>query len=137
MPSLNRSSFGTARYGIRTRSSYIIIIIAIIAQFMLISLNQVSPSDMQSAYLDLYDANITNKDSCNFIKTSPVPRTWKSRDSRARAVDVRSTFLIIDIINYNIIRGSPFLNDLERSLSNVCYIFHKNNINKNEKTFLK
>ena len=90
---------------------------------------------MQQAYL--YDAIIAHKDSCNFIKTSPVPRTWKSRDSRTRAVDIRSTFLIIDIINYNIICGSRFLSDLECSLSNVCYIFHKNNINKNEKKHLK
>ena len=30
-----------------------------------------------------------------------------------------------------------FFNDLECSLSNVCYILYKNNINKNEKTFLK
>ena len=27
------------------------------------------------------------------------------------------------------------MNDLECSLSNVCYILYKNNINKNEKTF--
>ena len=27
------------------------------------------------------------------------------------------------------------LNNLECSLSNVCYILYKNNINKNEKTF--
>ena len=30
-----------------------------------------------------------------------------------------------------------FLNDLECSLSNVCYILYKNNINKNKKTFNK
>ena len=28
------------------------------------------------------------------VKRYSVPRTWKSRDSRARAVDARSTFLI-------------------------------------------
>ena len=38
---------------------------------------------------------------------------------------------------YNITRGSRFLNDIEYSLSNICYIFHKNNINKNETIFLK
>ena len=34
---------------------------------------------------------------------------------------------------------SIFLNDLECSLCNVCYIviLHKNNINKNEKNILK
>ena len=53
--------------------------------------------------------------------------------ARARAVDTSSKFLMIDIINYNIIRGSQYLNDLEYSLGKVCYIFHKNNINKNEK----
>ena len=31
---------------------------------------------------------------------------------------------------------SIVLNDLECSLSNVCYILYKNNINKNEKHFL-
>ena len=30
---------------------------------------------------------------------------------------------------------SIFLNGLECSLSNVCYILYKNNINKNEKHF--
>ena len=32
---------------------------------------------------------------------------------------------------------SIFLNDLECSLSNVCYILCKNNISKNEKNILK
>ena len=32
------------------------------------------------------------------VKRHSVPRTWKSRDSRMRAVDERSTFLIMDII---------------------------------------
>ena len=44
----------------------------------------------------------------------------------------RLTFDVLIINNY--IRGR-FLNDLECSLSNVCYIFHKNNINTNEKIF--
>ena len=30
---------------------------------------------------------------------------------------------------------SIFWNDLKYSLSNVCYLLYKNNINKNEKTF--
>ena len=57
----------------------------------------------------------------------------------ARAVDARSTFLFRDIIKfYYYIRViSIFFNDLECSLSNICYILYKNNINKNEKTFLK
>ena len=53
----------------------------------------------------------------------------------ARAADARSTFLIRDIIKfyYHIRVISIFLNDLECSLSNICYILYKNNINKNEK----
>ena len=50
---------------------------------------------MQYAYP--YDAT---KSAATFLKCHAVPRTWKSRDSRARAVDVRSMFLIVDIINY-------------------------------------
>ena len=34
-------------------------------------------------------------------------------------------------------RDLDFFNYLECSLSSVCYILYKNNINKNEKTFLK
>ena len=62
-----------------------------------------------------------------------------SHGTRARTVDIRSTFIIIDIIYYNIIHGSRFLNNLECSLSNVCYnyISHKNNINKNKTNIFK
>ena len=60
---------------------------------------------------------------------------WKSRDSHARAVDIRSTFLIIDIINYihviSIFEQSRMFSE-QRLL---YYILHKNNINKNKKHF--
>ena len=52
------------------------------------------------------------------------------------AVDARSMFLMMNIINLLLYsRDRDFLNHLECSLSNVCYILYKNNINKNEKTF--
>ena len=69
------------------------------------------------------------------VKRHSVPRTSKSRDSRARAVDARSMYLIMDIIKYLYSRDLDFLNDLEGSLSNVCYILYKFNRNKTEKTF--
>ena len=47
-----------------------------------------------------------------------------------RTVDARSMFLLYS-------RDLDFLNDLKCSLSNVCYILYKNNINKNEKTLKK
>ena len=56
----------------------------------------------------LYDTYIiVHKDSCNFIETSPVPRTWKFLDSRAHRVNVSST-LFIDIINLNYSRDLDF-----------------------------
>ena len=45
----------------------------------------------------LYTESAGNVSQTSFEPDS-VPRTWKSRDSRAHAVDARSTFLITDII---------------------------------------
>ena len=52
-----------------------------------------------------------------------------------RAVDARSTFLIMDIIFKLYSRDVDFLNNIECSLSNVCYILYENNINMNKKHF--
>ena len=103
--------------------------IAIIAQFTLL---------VQIKFHHQTCSKLTSTTPLSHTKTAVtlLKRHWYlTRGSlvtrtRARAVDISSTFLIIDIINYNIIRGSRYLNDLEYSLSNVCYIFHKNNINK-------
>ena len=49
------------------------------------------------------------KSTTTFLKShaTPIPRTWKFWDSLARAVDVRSTFLSIQLII------SPCLHDLD------------------------
>ena len=54
------------------------------------------------------------------VKRHSVPRTWKSRDSRARAVVAHSMFLITDRIKYYIRGISIFLTI--SNVSNVCYI---------------
>ena len=74
------------------------------------------------------------KSAATFLKRHAVPRTWMSRDSLSRACS-RRTFdiVLVDVIHFEFAL-SLFLNDLECSLSNICYIA-KNNINKNEKKF--
>ena len=57
----------------------------------------VSFSRLTSTTPFLYTESAGNVSQTSFGPDS-IPRTWKSRDSRARAVDARSTFLITDII---------------------------------------
>ena len=85
---------------------------------------------MQYAYL--YDVIIAHKASCNFLETSRSTSHVEISGLRVRS---RRTFaVLVDIII------SPSSRDLDFwMISNVLWatfaILHKNNINKNKRTF--